>query len=158
VRKKAQTIEDGTFEIGAVPPGTYDLVVTYEGMKPIKRRVVVNADQATPVSIVWSAEAAQEETTVVEEERHLTNPDPRQTGQIYSVDRANKMPVQRRYQDIASQIPGVTSNGGNPNVKGARTSSNRYLVNGLDLTDPVTNTFSANFQQDSLESVQVTTG
>ena len=59
---------------------------------------------------------------------------------------------------IASQVPGVTANDGNPNVKGGRGSNNKYLVNGLDMTDPVTNTFSGNFQQDSLEAVQVTTG
>ncbi len=158
VKRTTHTSEDGTFEIGAVPPGTYDLVLSYEGMKPIKRRVVVNPDAATPVNIVWSAEAAAEETTVVEEERHLTNPDSPQTGMIVSMDRQNRMPIARQYQSVAQQVPGVTVGGGNPNVKGARTSSNRYLVNGLDLTDPVTNTFSANFQQDSLESVQVTTG
>jgi hypothetical protein len=159
VHKTVQTQEDGTYEIIAVPPGTYKLVFSYEGLKPVKRNVVVNADSATPVNIVWTAEAEKEETTVVEEERHLTNPDSSQTGQIYSVQRANQMPITRSYQSIASQIPGVTSNTtGNPNVKGAKTSNNRYLVNGLDLTDPVTNTFSANFQQDSLETVQVTTG
>jgi hypothetical protein len=158
VHQKTTTSDDGTFEMGAVPPGTYDLVISYEGMKPIKRKVVVNPDSATPVNIVWSAETAQEETTVVQEERHLTNPDSPQTGQIYSVSRTNQLPMQRSYQSVATQIPGVTANGGNPNVKGGRSSNNRYLVNGLDLTDPVTNTFSANFQQDSLEAVQVTTG
>jgi hypothetical protein len=158
VRQKTQTAEDGTFELAAVPPGTYDLVVSYEGMKPIHRRVVVNPDQATPVNIVWSAEAAQEETTVVQEERHLTNPDSSQTGQIYTTDRQNQLPLARAYQSIPAQIPGVTVGGGNPNVKGARSNNNRFLVNGLDITDPVTNTFSANFQQDALEAVQVTTG
>lgn len=158
VKKSTQTDEEGAFEIGAVPPGTYELVVSYEGMKPIKRRVVVNPDAATPVNIVWSAEATEEETTVVEEERRLTNPDSPQTGMIMSMDRQNRMPMARQYQSVAAQVPGVTVGGGNPNVKGARSSSNRYLVNGLDLTDPVTNTFSANFQQDALETVEVRTG
>src|SRR5690349_21485434 len=75
VNRKAQTQEDGSFEVGPLPPETYDLVVSYEGMKPLKRRVVVNADQTTPLKLVWSAESTAEETTVVEEERHLTNPD-----------------------------------------------------------------------------------
>jgi hypothetical protein len=160
VNKTGSTGEDGTFEIGPLPPETYSLTISYEGMKPIKRKVVVNADQATPVNIVWSAEVAQEETTVVEEERHLTNPDSPQTGQIYSIDRTNRMPITRDYRAVAGQIPGVTSGGGtsDPVVKGARSSSNRFLINGLDINDPVNNTSGVTFQQDTLESVQVITG
>ena len=158
VHMKTQTQENGSYEFDAVPPGTYDMVLTYEGLKPVKRRVSVYGDQATPLNIVWSAESSNEETTVVQEERHLTNPDSPQTGQTYSMDRANQLPIARSYQAVATQIPGVTVGGGNPSVKGAGSSDNRYLVNGLDLTDPVSNTFAANFQQDSLESVSVTTG
>ena len=158
VKKRVQTQEDGTYEIVAVPPGTYDMVFSYEGLKPVKRKVVVNADAATPVNILWTAEAEKEETTVVEEERHMTNPDSSQTGQVISVSRLNKSPIGRSYQSASAQVAGVTSAGANPNVKGGKSNNNRYLVNGLDLTDPVTNTFSANFQQDSLETIQITTG
>jgi hypothetical protein len=158
VNKQTQTSEDGTFEIGNVPPGTYDLVVTYEGLKPLKRRVVVNPDAATPVNLVWTAEATAEETTVVEEERHLTNPDSPQTGQIYSTQRTNQLPLARAYQAISAQVPGATTSGGNPNVKGGRINNNRLLVNGLDITDPVTNQATASFQMDALESVSLTTG
>jgi outer membrane receptor for ferrienterochelin and colicin len=35
---------------------------------------------------------------------------------------------------------------------------NRYLVDGLDITDPVTNTFSSNINFDSIASVEVLTG
>jgi hypothetical protein len=158
VRKKTKTGEDGSYTIDFVPPGVYDLLLTYEGMKPIKRKVEVNPDQASTMNIAWSAEATQEETMEVHEERHLTNPDSPQTGQIYSTSRTNQLPMGRSYQSVASQIPGVTAGGGNPNVKGARANNNRFLVNGLDTTDPTTNTFAANYQQDSLDSVQVITG
>jgi hypothetical protein len=158
VSKRTQTSDDGSFEVLAIPPGTYDLVITYEGLKPIKRRVVVNPDAATPVNVVWTAETATEETTVVEEERHLTNPDSPQTGQIYSTERTNQLPLARAYQAISAQVPGATTSGGNPSVKGARLNNNRLLVNGLDITDPVTNQATASFQMDALDSVQLTTG
>ncbi len=63
VKKKVQTQEDGTYEIIAVPPGEYSMVFSYEGLKPVKRKVVVNADAATPVNIMWTAESEKEETT-----------------------------------------------------------------------------------------------
>ena len=158
VKKTVQTDENGNFEIGDVPPGTYDLVLTYEGLKPFKRRVVVNPDAATPVNVVWTAEAAQEEQTVVEEERHLTNPDSPQTGQLYSREHTDQLPLARAYQALSAQVPGATSSGGNPTVKGGRANNNRLLVNGLDITDPVTNQATASFQMDALESVSLTTG
>lgn len=158
VKKTTQTGEDGSFELQAIPPGTYDLVVTYEGLKPIKKRVVVEADASTPIAIVWTAETVAEETTVVEEERHLSRPDSSQTGQIYSTERTNQLPLARAYQAISTQVPGVTTGGGNPSVKGGRPNNNRLLVNGLDITDPVTNQATASFQMDALESVSLTTG
>lgn len=158
VKKTLQTDENGNFEADAIPPGTYDLVLTYEGLKPFKRRVVVNPDAATPVNVVWTAEAAQEETTVVEEERHLTNPDSPQTGQLFARDSTDRLPLARAYQAISAQVPGATTSGGNPTVKGARSNNNRLLVNGLDITDPVTNQATASFQMDALDSVQLTTG
>ena len=51
VRRNTQTGEDGTFEIGAVPPGTYDFVLSYEGMKPIKRRVVVHTTRLPVIKL-----------------------------------------------------------------------------------------------------------
>ena len=154
VHKKTQTGDDGTYEIRDIPPGTYDLVVSYEGMKPIKRRVVVRPDEATPVLIEWSAEAAGGD------DGRPGGAPPHEPG--LAADGAGRLgrarepaPALAPYQAIATQIPGVTANGGgNPNVKGATSRNNRYVVNGLDLTDPVTNTFSANFQQDSLESIR----
>ena len=120
--------------------------------------MVVEPDRTATVDVTWSAEALEAETIVIQEERHLTSPDSPMTGQIYSIQRTNQLPMARQYQSVAAQIPGVTVGGSNPNVKGARSNNNRYLVNGLDTTDPTTNTFSANFQQDSLETVSVTTG
>ena len=55
----------------------------------------------------------------------------------------NRLPTARSYQGSAQLVPGV-SGGANPNVKGGFFRSNRYLVDGLDVTDPVTNTFSMN--------------
>ena len=54
----------------------------------------------------------------------------------------------RSYQSIAQQVAGVT--GVRTNIKGAMNAHNRYMVDGLDITDPVTNTFSANINFDSI--------
>ncbi len=158
--RTTQTADDGTFEVPNLPGGPYDVEVSYSGVKPIRRRILVRPSEAAPLEIAWSAELAAVETTVVQEERHLTKPDTAVAGATFSMEKQNLLPVPRQYQSVVYQAPGVTTGEpptGNPRVKGANDRNNRVLIDGLDTTDPVTNTFSANINQDSLGAVQVLT-
>jgi len=154
------TGDDGRYEIVEIPPGSYSVEVSYSGVKPIKRRVVVRQGEMLPLDIAWSAELAETEVTVVVEERHMTKPDSTQTGTVISNDTSAKIATGRSYQGISEQVAGVAdvNGGGNPQIKGGNLMNNRYLVDGLDITDPVTNTFSANINFDSISSVEVITG
>src|SRR5207237_4223503 len=78
--------EDGRYEVVGLPPGPYDVEVSYSGVKPIKRRVVVRQGETAPLDIQWSPELAQAEVTVVVEERHMTKPDSTQTGTVLTLD------------------------------------------------------------------------
>jgi hypothetical protein len=156
--RTTETADDGTFEVPNLHPGPYDVEVSYSGVKPIKRRILVRPSAAAPLEIAWSAELAAVETTVVQEERHLTRPDTAVAGATFSMEKQNLLPVPRTYQNVVFQAPGVNEfGGGNPRVKGGNDRNNRVLIDGLDTTDPVTNTFSANINQDSLAAVQVIT-
>ncbi|HNO67647.1 MAG TPA: carboxypeptidase regulatory-like domain-containing protein [Pseudomonadota bacterium] len=151
------TDDDGSYQIGALPPGSYDVELSYEGAKPLRRKIVIRQGESFPLSIAWSIEELSESTKVIVEERKLTHPDSTQTGTVLTSDQTARVATSRRYQDVAQQVAGV-SGGSNPNIKGAMDSHNRYLVDGLDITDPVTNTFSANINFDSIESIEVMTG
>jgi hypothetical protein len=159
----AQTVvsdDSGHYEFVQLPPGTYDVEVSYSGVKPIKRRVVVRQGETVPLDIQWSPELSEAEVTVIVEERHMTKPDSTQTGTVVTLDTSSKVATFREYQDIAEQIAGTVdvNGGGNPQVKGGNLLMNKYLVDGLDITDPVTNTFSANINFDSISSIEVLTG
>src|SRR5437016_2422182 len=92
------TGDDGRYEAVELPPGRYDLEVSYAGVKPIRRRVVVRLGETAPVDIQWSPELAQAEVTVVVEERHFTKPDSTQTGTVLSQDAESKIAMtDRRY-------------------------------------------------------------
>jgi outer membrane receptor protein involved in Fe transport len=47
--------------------------------------------------------------------------------------------------------------GVNPNVGGASSNENTYMMDGVNITDPVTGTFSLNFNFDAIEQLQVLT-
>ena len=155
----AVTDDQGTYEVVNLPPGDYDVTVSLGGQNPMTRRVNVRVAQATPLDILWSAEMQGETVTILGEERHATRPDTSTTGQSFTMDKQNNLPVARQYQSIVTFAPGVTQNAsGNPYVKGANSRNNRILIDGLDTSDPLTNTFSANINQDALAEVQVLTG
>ncbi len=154
------TGEDGSYEINALPPGTYQVELNFEGAKPLRRRVVVLQGETFPLNIEWSVELAAEDKKIIVEERRMTRPDTTQTGTVLTADTQGRVATRRTYQTITQQAAGVSFSAGqgNPNIKGAMDSHNRYLVDGLDITDPVTNTFSANINFDSIASVEVLTG
>ncbi len=158
--RSVTTDEDGRYEVIELPPGEYAVEISYSGVKPIKRRVVVRQGELLPLDIQWSAELAETEVSVIVEERHMTKPDSTQTGTVISADTSAKVATPRDYQDIALQIAGTVdvNGGGNPQVKGGNLMMNKFLVDGLDITDPVTNTFSANINFDSISSIEVITG
>jgi hypothetical protein len=156
------TNEDGQFIFADLPPGSYDIEVLYERTKPLRRRVLVRVGETTPINIAWSAEMATEQTYVIHEERHLTRPDSATTGTVFSAEQERRLATGRTYQSVALQTAGVQNNlytgAGNPFVKGGFSLHNRYLIDGLDVTDPVTQTFSNNLTFDAIGSVRVLTG
>ncbi len=154
------TDNDGRYSIVNLPPGDYDVTASVTGANPITRRVLVRANEATPVEFAWSPEMTAEAVTIVAEELHPTRPDTSMTGATFTMEKQNNLPVFRQYQSIVAFAPGVNTAAslGNPSIKGANDRNNRILIDGLDTSDPLTNTFSANINQDSLAAVQVLTG
>ena len=131
------------------------------GVKPITppRRRAPGRDRAARHRLV-GASPPRPRPTIIVEERHMTRPDSTQTGHRH---------LRRHASQVATrpQLPGHRAAGGRrrrrqrrrqPADQGRQPDDNRYLVDGLDITDPVTNTFSANINFDSLGSVEVLTG
>lgn len=158
--REVTTDDEGRYQLVELPPGRYDLQISVAGVKPIARRVVVRQGETVPLDIAWSVELAGTGVIEIREERHLTRPDSTQTGTVLTADTQGRVASGRSYQNIALQAAGVHDRAGtgNPTVKGALLLHNRYLVDGLDITDPVTGTFSANINFDSIGSVEVLTG
>jgi len=155
--KVTATAADGFFELTGLPPGSYTVEIGMEGVKPLRRKVQVRQGETSPLNVSWSVEIAQEETIVVEYESPGTRPESTQSGTVLSSTGQSKVASGRSYQAVMQQVAGV-SGGANPDVRGGNALMNRYLVDGLDITDPVTNTFSSNINFDSIASFSVITG
>jgi hypothetical protein len=149
----------GRFELQSLPPGEYALSFSYPGTVPAIRNVTVRQGEAVRLNVPYSLTAEAVDTISVVGGRQLTRPDSAQTGSVKEVTNLNKLPTSRNYQGITLQVPGVSGGaGGNPNIKGGTDSQNRILIDGVDVTDPVTNTFAQNLTFDSTQSIDVLTG
>jgi hypothetical protein len=152
--------DNGEFLVPGLPIGTYKVTVSYSGVKPITRTIVVQPDTTSPVDIKWAAELAETETTTVFEERPVTNPNSTQTGTVVSPDQMKYISASnRRLTDPMLLVPGVTRGGTSFNlVKGGRSGDNRYLIDGLDITDPVSRLPSYRLAYEAMQAQQVVTG
>ena len=101
----------------------------------------------------FAAELTQGEVTKIFEERARIDSEKVSTGRVLTAEQQAKIATGRSYQNIVQQLPGVVG-GGNPVMAGGSLRHNRYLVDGLDITDPVSNTFSSNFNFDAIGQVE----
>lgn len=156
--QSVQSNEDGTYQLVELPPGSYELEISYAGVAPIKRKVQVRQGETVPLDIEWSAQLTEAEVTEVVEERRLTRPDSTSTGTVISFDTSKKLATQRTYTDVAQTVAGMKADRGLPVVKGANRLQNRYIVDGMDITDATTNNFATGVNFDSISSLEVLTG
>lgn len=145
----------GRFRFSPLQPGTYALDVShpsFAGWSTEGIRLEVGSTLAVQVSL-----AGVSEEVVIGGQRPVVDVEKVSTGLTLDKDFLRTIPSGRDYQGAAQLAPGVVG-GGNPNMHGGFDSSNQYYIDGVNTTDPLTNTFSANLNWDAIESVEVLTG
>jgi hypothetical protein len=148
---------DGNFVFAELPPGGYKLEVDKQGFgKVTKTGVVVAVGRTTNVQITMKYGG---EVVVIEEKRKVVDTESAGNKTTFSKDYLAKVPSGRSYQDVIGQAAQVVDNGsGNPNAAGASYQENTWTLDGVNVSDPVTGTFSTNFNFDAIEEITVTTG
>lgn len=157
--KTTQTDSNGRYFFAALPPGKYTAKATMEGLKPAIGTARVVAGFTEELNLTMVPATATEEITVVEEKPTVDVTSTR-TGVVMTKEMLRDIPNPGRdYQAATAYAPGVVDNGtGNPNIRGGLSFGNQYYIDGINTTDPVTNTFSTNMNYDAIEEVQVITG
>ena len=149
--------ERGRYEMVNLPPGRYILEFSYTGLQAAEAAGRRPAGRGPDPQRHLHPGADRGGGGRRHREAPLTRPDSTHTGSTRDADTLARLPTGRSYQNAAQQVPGV-SGGANPNIKGGLASSNRYLIDDMDITDPVTNTFTSNLTFDSIQSVEILTG
>lgn len=155
--RQTQSDGNGQFFIAELPPGTYKLVASRDKfVTVVKPNVIVKIGANAIVSITMPMDEGAAETLVVEDKRNVIDTESGNQGSVLTKEFLQRIPAGRSYQQ-AAQLAAGTTGGANPNVGGAGSNENTYLMDGVNITDPVTGTFSLNFNFDAIEQLQVLT-
>ncbi len=152
------TDADGRFIVAALPVGTYDVTVTLPGFTTAVSEdldLSVGATQNLLFTIT-PVEASGE--IVVSAERPILDTESVQAGLSLDSDKLKDLPsAGRSYHGATAMAPGAVGSG-NSHIRGGMDNQDQFYIDGVNITDPVTNTFSMNMNYDAIEEVQVITG
>ena len=155
---KRQSVTDGNgrFLLAELPPGKYKLIAEKAGFAKIaKPGLQVNIGRNVILTITMPLSQAGEEL-VIEESRPTIDTESATRGSVLTKEFLDRIPAGRSYQQAVQMAAGVTG-GANANIGGAGYNENTYMLDGVNITDPVTGTFSLNFNFDAIEQIEVLT-
>jgi outer membrane receptor protein involved in Fe transport len=165
---KATSKDNGYYLVPNLPPGNYELTVTYAGFaKFIESGVVLTVGQTATVNVTLNPHAVEQQVTVTGEVAPI-EPTRTETSQVISPQQIENLPVSGRlFTDFALLTPGVatgrTSLGSTftefeitqISFGGMRSFSNLITVDGADFINSNTGVQRATPPQESVEEFRV---
>ena len=175
VVRVVQTNEVGLYVISAIPPGTYDLKAELAGFRTVERKgVVVQVGSANRLAFTMDVGNLSETLEVVAHSP-LIQTENAAISTVIENRAIVELPLNgRNYLQLASLIPGATTNGPSSsqgkqrmggqrnsfalNVAGQRVHFNHYSLDGVENTDLNFNSYMLLPSVDALEEFNVVSG
>lgn len=150
---------NGFFVFRALPPGMYKLKATMQGFAPLEQAdIQVFLDKTVTLKV--QMQPAFEEVITITGESPLVDVTSTTMGVNLTQEIIQDLPAGRTYQSLAFKAPTAVDGelGANPSVSGASAAENRYLVDGIDTSDPAFGTYGTNVTYNFIQEVEVKTG
>ena len=149
---------NGRYRFVPVPPGTgYLIKFALQGFNILEQSgITVNIAKDTTVNAEMSLSQFAETITVAADKIVV---DTSKSTMETSVDwnMADTVATNRNFQSLMQMAPGVVT-GNNPLVNGGTNDANQYLVDGVDTSDPRTQTWGTAINWDTIAEAQLQTG
>ncbi|HEY0593029.1 MAG TPA: carboxypeptidase regulatory-like domain-containing protein, partial [Thermoanaerobaculia bacterium] len=151
------TDASGNFRFPRLRPGTYTVRATLEGFRTAeKTNVLVTLGNMTAVNLTMGLSAVAETITVTAE-TPLVDVTKSATATSITREQLDMIPSGRDFSDVVSQAAGASDEAflGGISIDGASGAENRFVIDGIDTTNPQDGTSAQNVVTDFLEEVQV---
>jgi hypothetical protein len=157
--RTAVTEADGNYRFSPVPPGEqYVLKFEMSGYNTLERSgIIVNIARDTRVNAEM-APSQFAETITVSADQIVVDTTKSTVSTAVEWDLIDTLTTDRTFQSVMELAPGVQVGANNPRVHGASDGDNVYLIDGVDTTDPRTQTWGTAINFDTIAEVQVQTG
>lgn len=153
----AVTDAKGEYRFPRVMTGSYKVTARLQGFQTYEAsRVPVALGDRAVLNITLKISSVME-TVVVTGDRVQIAVGENQTSTTIASEQINRLPKGRDFTTVVTQAPGVTNEAflGGVSIDGASGSENRFVIDGVDTTDPQRGLSGQNFVTDFLEEVQV---
>jgi len=157
-RRTYATDAKGVFSARLLPPGDYIIRVAKDGFQSVKVLQKLALGQSySPRYVLQPIGSALVEVVAALPQLDKTTVG---TSANYQMDHMENLPVDRSPETMLSLTPGVVgaTPTGNGSIRGALSSSNKFLIDGQDVNDAVYGNRSVNVIDDAIAEVQIITG
>ena len=156
----AATDNNGYYVILNIPPGKYVLRALMMGYNPMKVvDVKVSTDLTTVQDFALQSMVLGMNEVVIVAERPLIQRDLTASSVVISTETINEMPVEEFSEVLAIQAGTVRGPDGMLHIRGGRASEITYMVDGVSVTDPFANSFSAvAIEKNAIQELTVVSG
>lgn len=156
--RQAFSANNGSYAIRLLPAGQYKVEVALSGFQTVSSDVTVFTERNTAFDATLQL-AVKAESVSVTAELPVVDKTNTTQGATVNANFTQKLAIGRSYQSLIIMSPGVSgASNGNPFVRGALSSSNVYLFDGVDTTDTTTGTFGNNFNYEAIQEIAINTG
>lgn len=143
---------EGEYSIKPIPPGAYDVLVSYVGYNAKKiQGVRINNERITFLDIELEAGVRLQEFEVIDYSVPLINKDGGASGGTVTRDEISKM-TGRSATSIAATVGGVQETDDGVSLRGAREGNTYYYIDGIKVRG------TTSLPKSAIEEVQVITG
>ena len=160
--QRFQTVSDdaGYFRFPSIPPGTYTVTSSLAGMESAVTRNVRATLTTSPRLEMTMRVGALAQTVTVTAEAPLI--DVTSSATATSVTRAEieSLPRGRDFTDVVAFTPGATNDpmtAGGISIDGSTGLENRFIIDGIDTTDPQIGDSAVPMRAEFMEEIQVKT-
>ena len=156
-RLTTMTNSVGEFRFPRVPPGTYSVIARLDGFTPAEvQNVAVALGDTATVNMTLEVGAVTETISVIGEAGQVDTKSSA-TAKTISSAQIEMLPKGRDFTGIATQAAGASQEGfaGGLSIDGASGSENRFVIDGVDTTDPQDGVSGQDLVTDFIDEVQV---
>jgi outer membrane receptor protein involved in Fe transport len=149
----------GNFRFVGLPVGVYNLRASLESFGIVEQQNInVQLDRSVNLALTLSGSFGDEVT--VSGAAPIIDTTSTTAGANFGQELIEDLPTTRTFTGLAFQAPGVVAGGlgANPSIGGASAAENRYVIDGLDTTDPAFGTIGTTVPTEFVREVEVKTG